>query len=366
MPEKGSLSLWFVAGLVLVVGTLAFLATKQRGHPQGQPASVPTVGVAETTKEVEPEESSSFDDRLEALRSQAERLQLSAPEEQLEAARRSFVNDARTLGDEAIEAKRTDRVAEIGRILMDGGEGRFAEAFLQRCMGLLKPAAAGKDHIYPLAQLRRADGRALEAASLYERAIDVEPTTAAEYVGLSDLYLAADRMGPARAAVSRGLRKHGGSTLLAVQGAKVALLDGKAQEGLDVAVELLKAEPEDVAAQLVQIEALLALGKISEANAASSALRDEFPADAWGWIFGGVIAAAQGKAQLALEMLDQATELAGDCACTHEERLAIAWAARLKSGEQVAPRSRAEDQKQPKGTAKSLTKVPQETSPELR
>jgi tetratricopeptide (TPR) repeat protein len=297
---------------------------------------------------------------------QAEKLQLSAPEDQIVEARRRFVDEARVLGDEAIEAKRTDSAAEIGRILMEGGEARFAEAFLQRCMGLLKPAEAGKHHIYPLAQLRRADGRALEAASLYERAIDVEPTTESEYVGLSDLYLAADRIGPARAAVSRGLRKHEGSVVLKVQGAKVALLDGKAEEAMASVVEVLAGSADDVAAQLVQIEAMLALGKLSESKASSTALREEFPADAWGWIFGGAIAALEGEVKTSSELLDQAAELAGDCPCTHEERLAIAWASTLRPADRCAPRSRAEEQKTRGGAASAATTAPSGTSPEPR
>ena len=319
-------SLWLAAVLVLLLGAWAFLATGDDDPQIASETETPKPTPVATTAVPNNSDVVSFDQRLDLLRSQAEKLQLSAPEEQIVEARRQFVNDARSLGDEAIEAKRPDQAAEIGRILMEGGEGRFAEAFLQRCMGLLKPADAGKDHVYPLAQLRRADGRALEAASLYERAIDVEPTIESEYIGLSDLYLAADRIGPARAAVSRGLRKHPDSVLLKVQGAKVAVLDGKAQEALKVANEVLSARPEDVAAQLVQIEALLAMGKIDDAKRTSDTLRNEYPADAWGWIFGGAVAAAQGQARDAVDLLEQAAELAGTCPCTHEERLAISWA----------------------------------------
>jgi predicted Zn-dependent protease len=341
MMAEDTRKLWLAAVFVLLLGVAAFLGTRDDSEPPAGAADA----VVENLPEEPAPDGPGFEEQLEDLRKQADSLQMSAPQEQVAEARRRFVEAARALGDQAIEAKRTDQIALVGRVLMEGGEGRFAEAFLQRSMGLLKPAEFGKDHMYPLAQLRRADGRALEAASLYERAIDVEPTTAAEYVGLSDLYLAAARMGPARAAVTRGLRGHADSVALKVQGAKVALLDGKAADALAVADEVLAASPEDVSAQLLRIEALLAAGSLEQAGKDSGALRDEYPADAWGWILGAVVAAAAGEPQRAREMLDQAAELAGDCPCTHEERLAILWAAKVGAASRVAPRSRAEVQK---------------------
>jgi len=357
---------WLAAVLVLVLGAWAFLNSGDDGAQDSEPVAADSELASEEANAAEAENQLSFEDRVEALRVLAEKLQLSAPEDQIVELRRRFVDEARSLGDEAIVSKQTGSAAEIGRILMEGGEARFAEAFLQRCMGLLKPAETGKHHIYPLAQLRRADGRALEAASLYERAIDVEPTSEAEYVGLSDLYLAADRIGPARAAVSRGLRKHEGSTVLKVQGAKVALLDERAEEAMSSVSEVLAASPEVVAAQLVQIEAMLALGKLAEARALSTTLREEFPADAWGWVFGGAVAALQGDVSGAAELLDQAAELAGDCPCTHEERLAIAWVGKLKPADRVAPRSRAEAQKSRAKPPVAATPGPPETGSEPR
>ena len=160
--------------------------------------------------------------------------------------------------------------------------------------------------------------------------------------------------------MSRGLRKHPESISLKVQGAKVALLDGKAQEALTVVDEVLSTRPEDVAAQLGQMEALLALGRIADAKRSSDSLRNEYPADAWGWIYGGAVAAAQG--QDAIELLEQAAELAGDCPCTHEERLALVWARTLKKADKIPPRSRAEEQKVISRAASTSTPVRQGTS----
>ncbi len=332
-----------LAALVLMVGVWAFLAG------EGPDSTAPVDGELSLVEPVPVEpvepEGPSYEQRVAELRRQAERLQFSAPEEQLEEARQRFISEARVLGDEAIAAQRADRAAEVGRVLMEGGSAAFAEAYLQRCMGLLDATKAGKDHVYPLAELRRADGRALEAASLYERAIDILPTTAAEYVGLSDLYLAAGRLGPARAAVSRGLRNHESAPGLRIQGAKVALLEGRAEEALQAAEALLAELPSDTAAQLLRMEALLALGRLDKAARFSRSMREEFPADAWGWIFAATVAQARGEVEAAEEQLEQAAELAGDCPCTHEERLAIAWARGLGAVDQVPPRSRTELQK---------------------
>ncbi len=361
MAGEDNKKLWGVAVFVLLLGVAAFLSSRDEPQPQEASSELPA-GQDEVADE---DGAPSFEEQLEALSKQADALQLSAPEEQRSEARRQFVATARALGERAIEEGRADRAASIARLLMEGGEGKFAEAFLQRTMGLLKPAEAGKDHMYPLAQLRRADGRALEAASLYERAIDVEPTTPAEYVGLSDLYLSADRIGPARAAVTRGLRKHSASAALKVQGAKVALLDGKAEEAATVADEVLAVTATDVAAQLVRIESMLALGRMKEARQQSTALRDEYPADAWGWILGAAVAAAEGDSGASSEMLEQAAELAGECPCTHEERLAIRWVGGLSAAARIPPRSRAEVQKTPPRAAAASSTQP-ETTPAPR
>ncbi|HCP45956.1 MAG TPA: hypothetical protein DIU15_07940 [Deltaproteobacteria bacterium] len=255
---------------------------------------------------------------------------------------RKLLTESKEVGNHAIAAHRADLTARIGQMLIDVNETKFAEAFLQRSVGLLKPAEHGKDAMYPLAQVRRASGRPLEAASLYERAIDIEPTMPAEFVGLSDLYLAAGRMGPARAAVTRGLARHKESVDLAVQGAKVALLDGKAPEAATSLRTILQSQRNHVGAQLVFVEALLATGALAEASREAEGLRADFPEDPWGWIFGGAVLRATGELEEGSTMLARATELAGDCPCTHEERLTIAWASELSKAPQVAPRARTE------------------------
>jgi tetratricopeptide (TPR) repeat protein len=179
MTGEDNKKLWLAAAFVLLLGIVAFFGSRNDDDSQTGEA-LPVAEDVEESADGVAGEAPSFDELLEGLRKQADALQLSAPEEQVADARRRFVETARALGNQAIEARRADQAARVGRVLMEGGEGKFAEAFLQRAMGLLKPAEAGKDHMYPLAQLRRADGRALEAASLYERAIDIEPTTEAE------------------------------------------------------------------------------------------------------------------------------------------------------------------------------------------
>jgi tetratricopeptide (TPR) repeat protein len=259
-----------------------------------------------------------------------------------EGPRKEFVDTARTLGERAIAAQRPDVAAQIGRLLSRNGEFKFAEAFLQRAVGLMDPKVAGKDHLYALAELRRASVRPLEAASLFERAVHIEPTTPMEYVGLSKHYLAAARPGPARAAVTRGQRNHAGSAELTVQAALVAMTEGRLDEARSGVDAVLQTEPANVAAKLVRLETRLAQGELDAVVQDSTALQNELPADAWGWIFGAAALRAQGKAAEAAALLDRAKQLAGDCPCTHDERLAIAWAEAIAAAPSVSPRNRAE------------------------
>lgn len=262
--------------------------------------------------------------------------------------REAFRTAARALGEEAITAQRADIAASVGRVLTAKGERGLAEAFLQRSVGLVQPAKSGvKDHLFPLAELKRSQGHILEAASLFERAIDVDPTAPSEFVGLSDLYLAAGRIGPARAAVTRGLARHPEAPALLSQGAEVELLAGdleKARAGVSAA---RAKDADDLGARILEVEIALAAGELDAATTGATALRTAVPDSSWGWTFGAVAARARGDVAAAEPLLQRALEVAGDCPCTHEDRLAIAWAGTVVAGPQVAPRVRTEQSTDP-------------------
>ena len=251
-------------------------------------------------------------------------------------------NDIRAFGEQGITERQPARAAQAGELLMKMGEVRLAEAFLQRAVGLLKPAEAGKEHLYPLAQLKRAGAKPLEAASLYERAIDIEPTTPAEFVELSRLYLAAGRVGPARAAVTRGERKHAGDPGLLAQGAEVLLSEGKLDEAIAGADQALAKAPKLISAQRVKIEALLAQGKLDEAAVLAEALRTGSPESPWGLIWGAAQARLQGKTEIATDMVTEARDLIDACACHYVERRVLAWVEQIPAGDKLAVRSRTE------------------------
>ena len=103
MAMDDSRTQWLIAVFVLVLGAWAFLSSgdedaleNEAGTEQLEPAAEGGAPPAEA------EAGLSYEDRLESLRVQAEKLQLSAPEDQIVEARRRFVDEARALGDEEI------------------------------------------------------------------------------------------------------------------------------------------------------------------------------------------------------------------------------------------------------------------------
>ena len=70
------------------------------------------------------------------------------------------------------------------------------------------------------------------------------PTTPALWIELSSVYAGLERLGPARAAVTRGLRLHEGDVDLTVQGAEIILLSGRPDQALATLQPLLAAHPE--------------------------------------------------------------------------------------------------------------------------
>jgi tetratricopeptide (TPR) repeat protein len=324
-----------VVALVAVAVVAAWLVLGSDEEPPVEPT--PAAGVEE---EAAPD--AGIEGDLSALRQEAEALGVASGSS---AAREEFITHARTLGEAALQEARPDVTAQVGDLLIAAGEVDFAGAVLQRAVGLMKPEETGEDHLYALARVRRAQRRPIEAASLFERAVHTEPNPPAEFVGLSEHYLAADRMGPARAAVTRGLRLHPGHPTLRVQGAEVATLSGDPAAALAELAAILEADPTDLAARLTRLEALLAVGEIQAATDEAAALRDELPDEPWGWIYGAAAVRATGGQ--GTEMIEQAYELAGDCPCTREERLGIEWAETVKAGPQVTPRSRIDQAETP-------------------
>jgi tetratricopeptide (TPR) repeat protein len=277
-----------------------------------------------------------FVDQLKALSAAAASLPEAGPDR--EAALASLVNLARAVADAALEAKRADALAEAAEIARQAGADRFAGALLQRATGLLDPAEAGKDHLWALARVRTDEGRVLEAVSLLERAVHVEPTTPAEWVGLSRGYLLADRVGPARAAVTRGLRVHADNLPLKTQGAEVMLVSGRAAQALGILDTVLAADPDAFGAKIVRAECLLVLGKLQAAAQQAGELGTGD--DAWSWIIRGAIFQVTGDGSARDEALSAAATIAGDCACTQAERAAIEWAKKLPYGGPTTPRAR--------------------------
>lgn len=334
--------------LTLLTLTLTLTAGCSCGEDPPAPAAAPPV-VAAPTPKLAPADT--LEGKLEALRAAAKTLPEGAAER--EAALPSLVDLARAVGDSGLKANRADVVAAAAELAGEAGADRFAGALLQRATGLLDPTVAGKHHLWALASVREEEGRVLEAVSLRERAVHTEPTTPSEWIGLSRGYLLADRVGPARAAVTRGLRVHADHAGLRVQGAEVMLVSGRAEQALGIVEEILAAQPDDLAARLVQAESLLVLDRAAEAAKVSVG----GPEDAWTHVFAAAVApAGAGRTK----SLARAAELAGDCPCTAEERAAIAWVQGWKAGAPIAPRARKHPNAvAPKLAAPKATPTPQ-------
>jgi hypothetical protein len=250
------------------------------------------------------------------------------------AEREVFRRDVLLLGNKAIEEKRMDVVLGVSDVLTAAGEVDAATAFLQRSVGLVKPAAGNKAHLLRLAEVKRINGKPLEGASLLERAVDIEPSTAADFIGLSRVYLAAGRPGPARAAVTRGLRKHAGDPGLALQGAEVKLVTGDAAAAL---AALPGDAPAGLAADVLRVkaEALLVSGDAAGAATAAKELSGLDAESPWGPLLGGASARSlgqDGSAQLA-----QAAGLAGTSRSGYDARIALTWAEALTKGDAISP-----------------------------
>ncbi|MCO4771585.1 MAG: hypothetical protein KDA24_16250, partial [Deltaproteobacteria bacterium] len=137
----------------------------------------------EPTPEVVAEPTTPADERLAALATLTEQVAGLPPVDSEDRARREvFRRDALTLGNEAITELRFDVVVGVGEVLWGAGEPETAAAYLQRSVGMTREKSPEKSHLRALARLKVDGDAALEAASLMERAIDIEPTTPEDFV----------------------------------------------------------------------------------------------------------------------------------------------------------------------------------------
>ena len=250
------------------------------------------------------------------------------------AEREAFRRDALLLGNKAIDEKRMDVVLGVSDLLTSAGESDAAVAFLQRSVGLVKPAGGNKAHLLRLADVKRISGKPLEGASLLERAVDIEPSTAADFIGLSRVYLAAGRQGPARAAVTRGLRKHAGDAGLVLQGAEVKLVGGDAAAAL---AGLPVDAPAHLATEVLRVkgEAQLVSGDLTGAATTAGDLVKADAESPWGPLLAGAAATAQGTDGAA--DLARAAGLAGTGREGFDARVALTWAEGLRPDSPVSP-----------------------------
>lgn len=304
---------WLVCAL-LIVGT----ASGCGGCGDKETATTPpsTEATPEVSEPVTP-----ADPVLQALTSLHERARsLPGADAADQAPRAAFKREGLILGNNAIEDMRLDVVVGVAEVLWRAGEGEAAAAFLQRSVGITREKTTEKQHMHALARLKVELGGALEAASLMERAIDIEPTTSQDFVLLSWAYLRAGRLGPAAAATRRAARGHEGDPDLAVQAAEVMLIQSDAASAL-AALDAIQPQPTSEHFLRVHGEAQLISGNREGAAADAKALVSQHPESPWGPLLtsalGGV---GRADAQGAAARLSAASLAAVD------GRAALSWA----------------------------------------
>lgn len=299
---------------------------KDTSSPDATPAAEATTPEATPAEPVTP-----ADPELQKLAALMETAaSLPAPGAEDRQPREAFRREALTLGNAAI-GTRMDVVVGVAEALWVAGEAETAAAFLQRTVGMTRDKEVGSDHMHALARLKVELDAPLEGASLMERAIDREAASPGDFAMLSWTYLRAGRLGPGRAAVRRGLRKHPDAPELAVAGAVVMVVEGRAADAL---VEVASAaDSGNVAALRARGEAQLASGDRAAVKATADALAKAAPENPWG----PLLTAALGGPGRA-DALGKARALASKGLEWVDARDALDWAGAVGEGAAVWPR----------------------------
>ncbi len=245
------------------------------------------------------------------------------------APREAFRRETLVLGNQAIQDVRLDVVNGVADVLWRSGEVETAAAFLQRSVGMTREKTTEKTHMHALARLKVELGVALEAASLMERAIDIEPTTPRDFQLLSWAYLRAGRSGPAAAATRRGLRAHPGDPILYLQNVEVMITAGRASDAIG-ALELSPEGADPLTRLRIMGEAQLVSGEREGAAATAAELVVKHPQSPWGPLY----LAALGEGDRA-DAIAKARALAGAELEHCDARAALAWAE--VAGAEVSP-----------------------------
>ncbi len=305
---------WLLCGFLALCTASGCAGCDDRG---AAPAPVSSAGEATPLEEsITP-----ADPLLQTLASLDERARLVASEgSKASTSRSSFKRDSIAFGNRVLGDMRLDVVVGVAEALWRAGEGEVAAAFLQRAVGLLQGKTTEKKHMHALALLKVELGRALEAASLMERAVDIEPTTPRDFVLLSWAYLRSGRLGPAAAATRRGARGHAGAPELAVQAAEVLLLKSNAENALE-ALAAIQPEPASEQFYRVRGEAHLITGNRDQASVDAKTLVTKFPGSPWGPLLESA-AGGLGRA----DAQGHAVRLSVESLSSVDGRAALAWA----------------------------------------
>ncbi|HJK93979.1 MAG TPA: tetratricopeptide repeat protein [Polyangiaceae bacterium LLY-WYZ-15_(1-7)] len=134
------------------------------------------------------------------------------------------------------------------------------------------PRRGRAERLHATGQALVAAGNAVSASSHFRRAIQVDPSFAAAYVALAEIYLARGDVGAALEAVRVGIRREPGHVPLHLTLARALREGGDRAEALEVLRRLVDRAPRSVAARLEHAALARARGSWSEALSSYRAL----------------------------------------------------------------------------------------------
>lgn len=245
------------------------------------------------------------------------------------------------LGRDALAFPDAEPASAVAQLLLAQGRHDDALDYVAEAKAQYTVETGRKALLFPEAQAYDETGRPARAAEVFEQALEIPPNNPFEYAGLADLWVAADEFDRAEAVVEQGLAKFPADPIVLQARAEVALRRGDAVKALMQLDLLLAGHPDDVAIQVLRLEALAVLDRRDEARTAAEQYDALYPLLGHGAIILGLVRARDGDAEGAAEAWARAEARIATCEdCTEDQAVMLAWAREQAAAETVKPLDR--------------------------